>query len=226
LWEGVGICSYLLVHFWYTRIAAVKSAMNAMFTNRVGDFFLTIGFFTIFFTFGTLDYATIFSLAPYINVNIITFIVILLLLGAAAKSAQIGLHIWLPQAMEGPTPVSALIHAATMVTAGVYLLIRCSPLLEQSELALTIIMLTGAITSFFAASVGLFQNDIKKVIAYSTMSQLARGYNKFIIFRHQTICEKVIKTIINNSQITTIHNYIIYIYISNNFFLFLFHYAV
>jgi len=171
-WEGVGVCSYLLVHFWYTRIAAVKSAMNAMFTNRVGDFFLTIGFFTIFFTFGTLDYATVFSLAPYINVNIITLIAILLLLGAAAKSAQIGLHVWLPMAMEGPTPVSALIHAATMVTAGVYLLIRCSPLLEQSDLALTIIMITGAVTAFFAASVGLFQNDIKKVIAYSTMSQL------------------------------------------------------
>jgi NADH-ubiquinone oxidoreductase chain 5 len=172
LWEGVGICSYLLVHFWYTRIAAVKSAMNAMFTNRVGDFFLTIGFFALFFTFGTLEYATVFSLAPYINTNIITFISILLLLGAAAKSAQLGLHSWLPQAMEGPTPVSALIHAATMVTAGVYLLIRCSPLIEQSELALSIIMVTGAVTAFFAASVGLFQNDIKKVIAYSTMSQL------------------------------------------------------
>ena len=100
-WEGVGICSYLLVHFWYTRVAAVKSAMNAMFTNRVGDFFLTIGFFALFFTFGTLDYATIFSVAPFVNTNIITFIVILLLLGAAAKSAQIGLHIWLPFAMEG-----------------------------------------------------------------------------------------------------------------------------
>ena len=100
-WEGVGVCSYLLVHFWYTRVAAVKSAMNAMFTNRVGDYFLTIGFFVIFFTFGTLDYATVFSLAPYINTNVITFIAILLLLGAAAKSAQLGLHIWLPQAMEG-----------------------------------------------------------------------------------------------------------------------------
>jgi len=111
LWEGVGVCSYLLVHFWYTRVAAVKSAMNAMFTNRVGDYFLTIGFFVIFFTFGTLDYATVFSLAPYINTNVITFIAILLLLGAAAKSAQLGLHIWLPMAMEGPTPVSALIHA-------------------------------------------------------------------------------------------------------------------
>ena len=97
----MGVCSYLLVHFWYTRVAAVKSAFNAMFTNRVGDFFLTIGFFAIFFTFGTLDYATVFSLAPYININVITFIAILLLLGAAAKSAQIGLHIWLPFAMEG-----------------------------------------------------------------------------------------------------------------------------
>ena len=97
----MGVCSYLLVHFWYTRIAAVKSAMNAMFTNRVGDFFLTLGFFAIFFTFGTLDYATIFSIAPFININVITFIAILLLLGAAAKSAQLGLHIWLPMAMEG-----------------------------------------------------------------------------------------------------------------------------
>jgi NADH-ubiquinone oxidoreductase chain 5 len=171
-WEGVGICSYLLVHFWFTRIAAVKSALNAMFTNRIGDFFLTLGFFALFFTFGTLDYATIFSVAPYININVITFISILLLLGAAAKSAQLGLHIWLPMAMEGPTPVSALIHAATMVTAGVYLLIRCSPLIEQSELALAIIMVIGAFTSFLGASIGLFQNDIKKVIAYSTLSQL------------------------------------------------------
>ena len=146
--------------------------MNAMFTNRIGDYFLTLGFFVIFFTFGSLDYTIVFSLAPYINTNVLGFIALLLLLGAAAKSAQIGLHIWLPYAMEGPTPVSALIHAATMVTAGVYLLIRCSPLLEQSELALTIIMITGAVTAFFAASVGLFQNDIKKVIAYSTMSQL------------------------------------------------------
>jgi len=119
-WEGVGVCSYLLVHFWYTRVAAVKSALNAMFTNRVGDYFLTLGFFAIFYTFGTLDYATVFSLAPYINTNVITFITILLLLGAAAKSAQIGLHQWLPMAMEGPTPVSSLIHAATMVNNNKY----------------------------------------------------------------------------------------------------------
>ena len=117
-----------------------------------------------------------------------------------------------------PTPVSALIHAATMVTAGVYLLIRCSPLLEQSELALTIIMITGAVTAFFAASVGLFQNDIKKVIAYSTMSQLARVYNKFIIYREQTICVKLVSIKISNSQITKAHNYNRYNYNSNNFF--------
>jgi len=120
--------------------------------------------------------------------------------------------------MEGPTPVSALIHAATMVTAGVYLLIRCSPLIEQSDLALIIIMVLGAITAFFAASVGLFQNDIKKVIAYSTMSQLAREYSIFIILRNQTICVGVIKKIIINSQITKAHNYSKHNYISNNFF--------
>jgi NADH:ubiquinone oxidoreductase subunit 4 (subunit M) len=123
-------------------------------------------------------------------------------------------------AMEGPTPVSALIHAATMVTAGVYLLIRCSPLLEQSELALTVIMITGAITAFFAASVGLFQNDIKKVIAYSTMSQLAREYIYIIninIFRYQTICVELIKNYIGNSQITKTHNYNVYNYINNSF---------
>src|SRR5277367_1285629 len=121
-------------------------------------------------------------------------------------------------AMEGPTPVSSLIHAATMVTAGVYLLIRCSPLLEQSDLALAIIMITGAVTAFFAASVGLFQNDIKKVIAYSTMSRLAREYNDFIIFRHRTICVELISLIVSNSQITKAHNYSLYNYISNNFF--------
>jgi len=195
----VGVCSYLLVHFWYTRVAAVKSALNAMFTNRVGDYFLTVGFFALFYTFMTLDYALIFSLAHDINPNVITFIAILLLLGAAAKSAQLGLHGWLPMAMEGPTPVSSLIHAATMVTAGVYLLVRCSPLIEQSEAALTIILVVGAVTAFFAASIGLFQNDIKKVIAFSTMSQLAPHFKNV----NQTVCEKFIisKDITFNSQI-------------------------
>lgn len=171
-WEGVGICSYLLVSFWFTRIAANQSSVSALLTNRVGDCFLTIGMFIMLWSFGNLDYSTIFSLAPYINETIIVFIGVCLLLGAMAKSSQIGLHVWLPMAMEGPTPVSALIHAATMVTAGVYLLIRNSPLIEYSGTVLLICLLVGAITTVFSSLVGLFQQDIKKVIAYSTMSQL------------------------------------------------------
>jgi NADH-ubiquinone oxidoreductase chain 5 len=171
-WEGVGICSYLLVSFWFTRIAANQSSMSAFLTNRVGDCLLTIGIFATLWTFGNVDYATIFSLAPYINENIITIIGICLLIGAMAKSSQIGLHIWLPQAMEGPTPVSALIHAATMVTAGVYLLMRTSPLIEYSSTVLILCLWVGAITTVFSSLIGLFQQDIKKVIAYSTMSQL------------------------------------------------------
>jgi NADH-ubiquinone oxidoreductase chain 5 len=171
-WEGVGICSYLLVSFWFTRIAANQSSISAFLTNRVGDCFLTIGIFTILLTFGNIDYTTVFSLAPYINENIITIIGICLLIGAMAKSSQVGLHIWLPMAMEGPTPVSALIHAATMVTTGVYLLMRCSPLIEYSSTVLIIILWLGALTTIFSSLIGLFQQDIKKVIAYSTMSQL------------------------------------------------------
>lgn len=171
-WEGVGVSSYLLVSFWYTRIQANKSAISAMLMNRVGDTIFTLGLILIFTTFYTLDSEIIFSLAPYINTNIITIIGILLLIGAMAKSAQLGLHIWLPNAMEGPTPVSALIHAATMVTAGVYLLIRTSPLIEYSSTVLILTLWVGALTAIFAATVGLFQNDIKKIIAFSTCSQL------------------------------------------------------
>ncbi len=171
-WEGVGICSYLLVCFWFTRIAANQSSLSAFLTNRVGDCFLTIGIFGILWCFGNIDYYTVFSLAPYINENLITIIGICLLIGAMAKSSQIGLHIWLPQAMEGPTPVSALIHAATMVTAGVYLLMRVSPLIEYSSIVLILALWIGTITTVFSSLIGLFQQDIKKVIAYSTMSQL------------------------------------------------------
>ena len=171
-WEGVGICSYLLVNFWFTRVAANQSSVSALLTNRVGDCFLTIGMFIIIWSFGNLDYSTVFSLAPYINETIILFIGVCLLLGAMAKSSQIGLHVWLPMAMEGPTPVSALIHAATMVTAGVYLLIRNSPLIEYSNTVLLLCLWIGAITTVFSSLIGLFQQDIKKVIAYSTMSQL------------------------------------------------------
>ena len=171
-WEGVGICSYLLVSFWFTRIAANQSSMAAFLTNRVGDCFLTIGMFAILWSFGNIDYYTVFSLSPYLNENVITIIGICLLIGAMAKSSQIGLHVWLPMAMEGPTPVSALIHAATMVTAGVYLLMRTSPIIEYSSTVLLLCLWTGAITTVFSSLIGLFQQDIKKVIAYSTMSQL------------------------------------------------------
>jgi len=171
-WEGVGVCSYLLVSFWFTRIAANQSSMSAFLTNRVGDCFLTIGMFIILWSLGNLDYNTVFSLAPFINENIITIIGLCLLIGAMAKSSQVGLHVWLPMAMEGPTPVSALIHAATMVTAGVYLLMRSSPLIEYSSTVLLLCLWLGAITTIFSSLIGLFQQDIKKVIAYSTMSQL------------------------------------------------------
>jgi NADH-ubiquinone oxidoreductase chain 5 len=171
-WEGVGICSYLLVSFWFTRIAANQSSISAFLTNRVGDCFLTIGMFILLWSFGNIDYSTIFSLAPFVNENIVTIIGICLVIGAMAKSSQVGLHVWLPMAMEGPTPVSALIHAATMVTAGVYLLMRASPLIEYSSTVLIISLWLGAITTLFSSLIGLFQQDIKKVIAYSTMSQL------------------------------------------------------
>ena len=171
-WEGVGICSYLLVNFWFTRIAANQSSISALLTNRVGDCFLTIGIFIMLWSFGNIDYNLVFSLAPYYNEDLITIIGICLVIGATAKSSQVGLHIWLPQAMEGPTPVSALIHAATMVTAGVYLLMRSSPLIEYSGTILIICLWLGAITTVFSSLIGLFQQDIKKVIAYSTMSQL------------------------------------------------------
>jgi NADH-ubiquinone oxidoreductase chain 5 len=186
-WEGVGLASYLLINFWFTRIQANKAAIKAMLANRVGDFALLIAIFSLYYIFGTLNYEIIFNLVPtYINLDfniqsfqfsVIDTICILLFLGAMGKSAQLGLHIWLPDAMEGPTPVSALIHAATMVTAGVFLIARCSYLFEFSPLALNLVLIIGSATAFFAATTGLFQNDMKKVIAYSTCSQL--GYMIF-----------------------------------------------
>jgi NADH-ubiquinone oxidoreductase chain 5 len=173
-WEGIGVSSYLLINFWFTRIQANKSAIQAMVVNRVGDTFLSIAFFIAFWVFGNLDYATIYSLSPYINETVLTIIGLLFLLAAMGKSAQLGLHTWLPSAMEGPTPVSALIHAATLVTAGVYLMLRSSPLLEFAPTTLVVITWVGAVTAFFAATTGLLQNDIKRVIAYSTCSQM--GY--------------------------------------------------
>jgi NADH-ubiquinone oxidoreductase chain 5 len=173
-WEGIGVVSYLLINFWFTRLQANKAAILAFTMNRVGDMGLSIGFFAIFAMFGSLDFSTVFSLVPFMNETAITIISLLLLMGAMAKSAQIPLHSWLPGSMEGPTPVSALIHAATLVTAGLYLLVRSSPILEYSSTALLIITLVGACTAFFAATCGLVQNDLKRIIAFSTISQL--GY--------------------------------------------------
>jgi NADH-ubiquinone oxidoreductase chain 5 len=170
----IGIVSYLLINFWFTRLQANKAAILALTMNRVGDMGLSIGFFAIFALFGSIDYATVFSLGSFMNETAITVIGLLLLTGAMAKSANIPLHSWLPGSMEGPTPVSALIHAATLVTAGLYLLVRSSPILEYSSTALLVITLVGASTAFFAATCGLVQNDLKRIIAFSTISQL--GY--------------------------------------------------
>lgn len=173
-WEGVGLCSYLLINFWFTRIQANKAAMKAMIVNRIGDVGVVIAIIYSYYIFGSVNYDIIFFISEDGDVD---FIAAMLLVGAIGKSAQLGLHTWLPDAMEGPTPVSALIHAATMVTAGVFLLLRCSSILELSPIVLSMISFVGAATAFFAATVGLVQNDIKKVIAYSTCSQL--GYMVF-----------------------------------------------
>jgi NADH-ubiquinone oxidoreductase chain 5 len=173
-WEGIGVVSYLLINFYFTRIQANKAAILALTMNRVGDMGLSVGFFALFALFGSVDYSTIFSIAPFMNETAITIISLLLLMGAMAKSAQIPLHSWLPGSMEAPTPVSALLHAATLVTAGLYLLVRSSPVLEFSPTALLVITLIGSTTAFFAATCGLVQNDLKRIIAFSTISQL--GY--------------------------------------------------
>src|ERR1700760_56607 len=183
-WEGVGLASYLLIGFWYQKPSANAAAIKAFVVNRVGDFGFALGIFGIYAVFKTLDFDTVFAAGPSMvgkhfifaghSVDILTTLCLLLFVGAMGKSAQLGLHTWLPDAMEGPTPVSALIHAATMVTAGVFLVCRCSPMFQLSPVALEFVTFIGATTAFFAASVGLFQNDIKRVIAYSTCSQL--GY--------------------------------------------------
>ena len=186
-WEGVGLCSYFLIGFWFKKDSANTAAIKAFVVNRVGDFGFALGIFLIFYLFGTVNYSEVFELIPTITeknifflgieINAVDLICLLLFIGAMGKSAQILLHTWLPDAMEGPTPVSALIHAATMVTAGVFLVVRCSPIYEYSELALNVITIVGMSTAFFAATVALVQKDIKKIIAYSTCSQL--GYMFF-----------------------------------------------
>ncbi len=183
-WEGVGLCSYFLIGFWYKKNSANAAAMKAFLVNRVGDFGLALSIFLIFYLLGTVNYNEVFANISNLQnseinffglqLNSITLISILLFVGAMGKSAQFFFHTWLPDAMEGPTPVSALIHAATMVTAGVFLAVRCSPIFEYSSVALNFVLIIGMITAFFAATIALVQKDIKKVIAYSTCSQL--GY--------------------------------------------------
>jgi NADH-quinone oxidoreductase subunit L len=186
-WEGVGLASYLLIGFWYDRPAANAAAVKAFIVNRVGDFGFSLGIFGTFLVFGTISIPAILAASPEMagatfgflgqRVDVMTTLCILLFIGAMGKSAQLGLHTWLPDAMEGPTPVSALIHAATMVTAGVFMVCRLSPMFETSATALAVVTFIGAATALFAATVGTVQNDIKRVIAYSTCSQL--GYMFF-----------------------------------------------
>jgi NADH-quinone oxidoreductase subunit L len=186
-WEGVGLASYLLIGFWYDRPSANAAAIKAFVVNRIGDFGFILGIFAVYLLFGSLQFDTVFGAAADVaktNINFLghvwpalTVTCILLFIGAMGKSAQLGLHTWLPDAMEGPTPVSALIHAATMVTAGVFMLARLSPLFEYSPTALAVVVVIGGTTAMFAATIGMAQNDIKRVIAYSTCSQL--GYMFF-----------------------------------------------
>ncbi len=188
-WEGVGLASYLLIGFWYERPAANAAAIKAFIVNRVGDFGFALGIMAVFFLFNSVSFDTVFAATPGLadetfnflgwEVDALTTICLLLFLGAMGKSAQLGLHTWLPDAMEGPTPVSALIHAATMVTAGVFMVVRLSPMFEYAPIALAVVAIVGASTAFFAATVAMVQNDIKRVIAYSTCSQL--GYMFFAI---------------------------------------------
>ncbi|HZF77574.1 MAG TPA: NADH-quinone oxidoreductase subunit L [Acetobacteraceae bacterium] len=182
-WEGVGLASYLLIGYWYERESANRAAMKAFIVNRVGDLFFMLGLALTFWTFQSVEFETIFAgvgqarEATFLGMPSLEVIGVLLFLGACGKSAQLGLHTWLPDAMEGPTPVSALIHAATMVTAGVFLIARMSPVMEYAPVALTIVTVVGASTALFAATIGCVQNDIKRIIAYSTCSQL--GYMFF-----------------------------------------------
>ncbi|MBI3547316.1 MAG: NADH-quinone oxidoreductase subunit L [Gammaproteobacteria bacterium] len=184
-WEAVGLMSYLLIGFWYTRESAIYAQLKAFLVNRVGDLGFLLGIAAVYMTYGTLDYGAVFAIAPQmasktiqilpgVEWNLLTLTCILLFIGAMGKSAQVPLHVWLPDSMEGPTPISALIHAATMVTAGVFMVARMSPLYELSQTALSVVLVIGAITAISMAFVGVVQNDIKRVVAYSTLSQL--GY--------------------------------------------------
>jgi NADH-ubiquinone oxidoreductase chain 5 len=211
-WEMIGVVSYLLINFFFTRIQANKAAILALTMNRVGDMGLSIAFFAIFALFGSVNYTTVFSLAPYMNESAITIISLLIFTGAMAKSAQVPLHSWLPGSMEAPTPVSALLHAATLVTAGIYLLVRSSPILEYSTTALLIITLVGSSTAFFAATCGLVQNDLKRIIAFSTISQLgymvmAVGLSQYNVALFHTVNHAFFKALLFLGAGAVIHSF-------------------
>nr|YP_009710574.1 NADH dehydrogenase subunit 5 [Amanita pseudoporphyria]QFZ98523.1 NADH dehydrogenase subunit 5 [Amanita pseudoporphyria] len=211
-WEAIGVVSYLLINYYFTRIQANKAAMLAFTLNRGGDMLMSIGFFAIFALFGSLNYSVIYSLVPNINETAITIVALLLLGGALAKSANIPLHSWLPGSMEAPTPVSALLHAATLVTAGIYLLLRSSPILEFSPTALLVITLIGSTTAFFAATCGLLQNDLKRIIAFSTISQLgymmmAIGLSQYNVALMHTVNHAFFKALLFLGAGAVIHSF-------------------
>jgi len=211
-WEAIGVVSYLLINYYFTRLQSNKAALLAFTMNRGGDMLMSIGFFAIFALFGSLNYSIIFSLVPYINETAITIISLLLLGGALAKSANIPLHSWLPGSMEAPTPVSALLHAATLVTAGIYLLLRSSPILEYSSTTLLIITLIGSTTAFFAATCGLLQNDLKRIIAFSTISQLgymmmAIGISQYNVALMHTVNHAFFKALLFLGAGAVIHSF-------------------
>jgi NADH-ubiquinone oxidoreductase chain 5 len=211
-WEAIGLVSYLLINYYYTRIQANKAAMLAFTMNRTGDMLMSIGFFALFAVFGSLNYSSIFTLVPYMNETSISIIGLLLLGGALAKSANVPLHSWLPGSMEAPTPVSALLHAATLVTAGIYLLLRSSPILEYTPTTLLIITLIGATTAFFAGTCGLLQNDLKRIIAFSTISQLgymmmAIGLSQYNVALMHTVNHAFFKALLFLGAGAVIHSF-------------------
>ena len=211
-WEAIGVVSYLLINYFFTRIQANKAAMLAFTMNRSGDMLMSISFFAIFAVFGSLNYSSVFTLVPYMNETSISLIGLLLLGGALAKSANIPLHSWLPGSMEAPTPVSALLHAATLVTAGIYLLLRSSPILEYTPTVLLIITLIGATTAFFAGTCGLLQNDLKRIIAFSTISQLgymmmAIGLSQYNVALMHTVNHAFFKALLFLGAGAVIHSF-------------------
>nr|YP_009710797.1 NADH dehydrogenase subunit 5 [Macrolepiota fuliginosa]QFZ98746.1 NADH dehydrogenase subunit 5 [Macrolepiota fuliginosa] len=211
-WEAIGVVSYLLINFYFTRIQANKAAILAFTMNRGGDMLMSIGFFAIFALFGTFNYSQIFTLVPYMNELAISIISLLLLGGALAKSANIPLHSWLPGSMEAPTPVSALLHAATLVTAGIYLLLRSSPILEYSPDALLVIVIIGSSTAFFAGTCGLLGNDLKRIIAFSTISQLgymmmAIGLSQYNVALMHTVNHAFFKALLFLGAGAVIHSF-------------------